>query len=194
MIGGIILAAGSSRRFGDDKRKISLPSGNSVLVEAIHNAAAVLQSVLVVLRFGDQAFQDQLEAEIDNPNVSYLRAPDSARGMAHSLGNAVHRVKDWDAAVVLLGDMPFLGQNTIKAILNAYIENEARAPIIYPIHKGRPGHPVLFDHTYFAELELLEGDVGARSVIDAHPDRVIIVEVDDPNILRDIDTPDDLAS
>ncbi|MEX2326091.1 MAG: nucleotidyltransferase family protein, partial [Pseudomonadales bacterium] len=61
-------------------------------------------------------------------------------------------------------------------------------------YNGKPGHPVLFDRAYFDELELLEGDVGAKSVIDAHPDKVITVEVDDENIFRDIDTPDDLAS
>lgn len=194
MIGGIILAAGSSRRFGDDKRKINLPSGNPVLVQTINNAMAVLQTVLVVLRFGDQAFQEQLESEIDNANVSYFRAPDSAKGMAHSLGNAVHHVKDWDAAMILLGDMPFLNPDTLKTIFNAYIDNESKDPIIYPTYNGKPGHPVLFDRAYFDELELLEGDVGAKSVIDAHPDKVITVEVDDENIFRDIDTPDDLAS
>jgi len=144
VIGGIILAAGSSRRFGDDKRKIPLPSGNTVLHQAIDTAAAVLEQVLVVVRFGDKPFLDELEGQIDDPRVSYLRAPDSAKGMAHSLGNAVHEKKDWDAAVVLLGDMPYLKADTIQAVIDTFTTNRDKDPIVYPTSGGRAGHPVTF--------------------------------------------------
>ena len=74
MIGGIILAAGSSRRFGDDKRKQTLASGQSILEESIHKAASVLDKVLVVLRFGDREFAQQLSSRIDNDQVEYYIA------------------------------------------------------------------------------------------------------------------------
>jgi molybdenum cofactor cytidylyltransferase len=191
-VGAIILAAGSSRRFGDDKRKQLLPSGATVLQQTIARVAEVLDPVLVVLRFGDQPFLDELKAQISDPRVSYLLAPDSALGMAHSLGNAIHSVKTWDAAVVFLGDMPFVHSDTIQRILAAYEQHRKSDPIILPTVAGKPGHPVLFGRAWFEEIESLRGDTGARAVIDAHADKVIQIPVEDQGAMRDIDTPEDL--
>ena len=192
MIGGILLAAGSSRRYGDDKRKIKLPSGRTVLQESIRTAAGVLTDVMVVIRFGDQAFVEELEPAVGLPNVEYFRAPDSARGMAHSLANAIHEKHEWEAAVVLLGNMPYLKPATIEAVVNAWQTHKEEDPIVFPKHGDKLGHPVVFPRVYFEDIEALEGDVGAKAVIEAHKDKVLTVEVDDPGILLDIDTPDDL--
>jgi len=194
MIGGIILAAGSSRRFGDDKRKQTLSSGQSVLEESIHKAASVLDKVLVVLRFGDREFAQQLSSSIDNDQVEYYMAPDSAKGMAHSLANAIHKVHDWQGALVFLGDMPFVQAETIESVLGAYEFHKASQPIVVPCKNGELGHPVLFDAAYFDEIEALTGDRGARPVIDAHLDKVHKINLEDPGILRDIDTPADLIA
>lgn len=194
MIGGIILAAGSSRRFGDDKRKSTLPSGEAMLEESIRKAISALDEVLVVLRFGDREYSKQLEVSIDNANVSFLCAPDSAQGMAHSLSNAIHHVKDWEAAIVFLGDMPFVQAETIDAIMGEYQFRKANKPIILPTKEGEKGHPVLFSRDYFDEIQGLKGDKGARAVVDAHPDKLFTIEVLDPGVIRDIDTPDDLGN
>lgn len=194
MIGGIVLAAGSSRRFGDDKRKLKLPSGKTVLQQSVENAAAALDDVLVVLRFGDQPYVSELEREIRNHNVRFFRAPDSAQGMAHSLANAIHEVEDWEAIVVLLGDMPYLRPDTIAAVVDAYKSDEASDPIVVPTANDRPGHPVLFPACYYEEIEALQGDTGAKRVIDAHSGKVIHVDVGDDAIFQDIDTPEDLEA
>jgi molybdenum cofactor cytidylyltransferase len=192
MIGAIILAAGSSRRFGDDKRKAILNEGDSVLVRTINNVASILGNTLVVLRFGDRQYADELAKLIDQPNVSYFLAPDSAKGMAHSLSNAIHTVSDLDAIMVFLADMPYIQPDTVNKLLTALDTHEGEAPIIVPTLNGTPGHPVIFDQAYFEELQALEGDRGARSVVDAHQDNLVLVEVDDPGVLKDIDTPNDL--
>jgi len=192
MIGGIILAAGSSRRFGDDKRKSTLPSGQRMLEESIAKAISALDKVLVVLRFGDRAFAKELATSIDNENVSYLCAPDSAQGMAHSLANAIHQVSDWEAAIVFLGDMPFVQAETVDSIMGEYQFRKAKKPIVVPTKAGIIGHPVLFCRDYFNEIQELRGDRGARAILEAHPDKVFKVEVFDPGVIRDIDTPEDL--
>ena len=192
MIGGIILAAGSSRSFGDDKRKSALPSGQRMLEESITKAISALDKVLVVLRFGDREFAKELAASIDNENVSYLCAPDSAQGMAHSLANAIHQVSDWEAAIVFLGDMPFVQAETVDSIMGEYQFRKAKKPIVVPTKAGIIGHPVLFCRDYFKEIQALKGDRGARVILEAHPDKVFKVEVLDPGVIRDIDTPEDL--
>ena len=192
MVGAIILAAGSSQRFGDDKRKAVLPGGDSVLVRTINNVAKLTDTTLVVLRCGDQSYADELAPQIDLPNVAYFLAPDSAKGMAHSLGNAIDHVQDLSAAIVFLADMPFVEDKTVSALIDSYEANKAAQPIIVPTLNGTHGHPVIFDQCYFAEIAALEGDRGARPVITAHPDNLVTVEVDDPGILKDIDTPEDI--
>ena len=194
MIGGIILAAGSSRRFGQDKRKSTMPSGQGMLEESIHKAASVIDAVLVVLRFGDREFVKQLETKIDNANVTYLCAPDSAKGMAHSLANAIHQVKHWRAAIVFLGDMPFVQAETVESILAEFEFRRSTNPIVLPVKDGENGHPVMFSNVYFEEIEQLTGDKGARSVIENHPESVFTINVLDPGVVRDIDRPEDLAS
>lgn len=194
MIGAIILAAGSSRRFGQDKRKSSLPSGQSMLEESIHKAASVMDKVLVVLRFGDLSFAKELKTTIDNPDVEYFCAPDSAKGMAHSLANAIHEVRTWEGAMVFLGDMPFVQAETVESLLAEYEFRKNLSPIVLPAKDGETGHPVLFSNAYFEEIQQITGDKGARVVIDSHPDKVFKIEVEDPGVMRDIDTPQDLES
>ena len=192
MIGAIILAAGSSRRFGGDKRKAELADGNTVLTRTINVAASLLDSVLVVLRFGDRSYEGELQQQINLPNISYFLAPDSAKGMAHSLANAIHHQSDLDAAMIFLADMPFVQKVTIKSLLTGYETNKYAQPIVLPTLSGTPGHPVIFDKAYFNEIRELEGDRGARPVVDAHQDKLVRIEVEDDGVIRDIDTPGDL--
>jgi molybdenum cofactor cytidylyltransferase len=195
MIGAIILAAGSSRRFGDDKRRTTLPSGQLLVEESIHKAASVIDEVMVVLRFGDKDFAQELQQRINNDDVTYYCAPDSAKGMGHSLANAMTQIKDWDAVMVFLGDMPFVQAETIESLLAEYeFRKDKVAPIVMPVLKGAKGHPVLFAKKYFEEIASIEGDAGAKVVIDAHRECVFEIEVEDPGVIRDIDTPEDLAS
>ena len=196
MIGAIILAAGSSRRFGDDKRRSPLPSGQSMLEESIHKAASVIDEVLVVLRFGDKDFEAELKQRINNDDVTYYCAPDSAQGMGHSLANGISKVKNWDAALIFLGDMPFVQVETVESLLAEYEfrRQNGLQPIVVPVRNGDKGHPVLFSSAYFSEIAQLSGDSGARQVVEQHKDQLFGVEVMDPGVIRDIDTPEDLAS
>lgn len=192
MIGAIVLAAGTSRRFGDDKRKATLPSGRMVIQQSIETALASFSSVLLVLRQDDADFAAKLSAAINDPRMTVLLAPDSALGMGHSLANAVAAVRDWDAAFVCLADMPHISVHTLDLLKSAFIEHQGEHPIIVPDYQGRWGHPVGFHSAYFDDIAALTGDQGARPVINNHEPRVIHIEVNDPGVLQDIDTPADL--
>ena len=194
MIGAIILAAGSSRRFGSDKRKSRLPNGDMVLETTIRNVLKVMDSVLVVLRFGDSQFAGELQDLVNDSRVQVYCAPDSAKGMGSSLANAVETVGSWDAAVVFLGDMPFIQTETVDALLTKFDQRDRdTAPIVLPTLDGRRGHPVVFDESYFAEMQKLSGDQGAKQVISKHMDMVVEIPVNDSGVIKDIDRPDDLA-
>ena len=98
----------------------------------------------------------------------------------------------WDFAFVFLADMPHIKVETIEQLKKARVDNADSAPIIVPTMDGSYGHPVGFDHPYFAEIAELTGDTGAKPVVQKHQDKIIEVPVDDPGILQDVDIPEDL--
>ena len=192
MIGAIVLAAGSSRRFNGDKRKATLPTGKMVIQQSVETALSCFDEVTLALRDGDNAFSAELSLLINNPKLNIVQAPDSALGMGHSLANAIRQVNDWDGVFVFLADMPHLRLATIAHLKAAFRANEKDSPIIEPLHDGQLGHPVGFAASYFDALAALTGDKGAKSVINANAAKVIKVTVNDTGVLKDIDTPEDL--
>jgi molybdenum cofactor cytidylyltransferase len=93
------------------------------------------------------------------------------------------------AAVVMLGDQPFVKPETIDELVARY--RETRKGIVLPVHGGRRGHPVLIDAKYKAEIVALGPEGTLRDIVHAHAGEILEVEIDDPDILRDIDTPED---
>ena len=71
----------------------------------------------------------------------------------------------------------------------AYAPVEGRA-IVVPVHGGRRGNPIIWDHRFFEEMQELEGDEGARGLLAEFANLVIEVEMPDDAIHLDIDTPE----
>lgn len=186
-----MLAAGASRRFGSDKRTHRMQSGESVLHATTAKYLNCFEHVVVVLRPGDAHLETALRDRFEPTSPRVVIAASAAQGMGHSLAAGITAVGDWDYAFVALGDMPFIEQATLIHLKQAM---QALGPggILQPTLHGTPGHPVGFDRGQFAELRTLTGDAGARSVVKAHADQVITVEVSDNGVLRDIDRPADL--
>jgi molybdenum cofactor cytidylyltransferase len=115
--------------------------------------------------------------------------PDPARGLGRSLALGVAAAGDADGWLLALGDMPFIRPATVAAVAAALARG---APIAAPVHAGRRGHPVGFARAMGDRLRALDGDVGARALLEEDPRRVVPVAVDDPGIHRDVDRPHDL--
>jgi len=144
----------------------------------------VLPKVIAVVPPDDGGVGDALRALGCDVTV----CPDADSGMAASLVHAIrHSLPDAGAWLVALGDMPFVLPSTIQALSAALAGGAA---IAAPVMGGRRGNPVGFGRAHLPELLALEGDQGARGILNAHP--VTGVPVDDPGIFRDIDTSADL--
>jgi len=96
------------------------------------------------------------------------------------------------AAVIMLGDQPFIASSVIDGVIAAYgKEGGAGKGIVLPTFGGRRGHPVLVDLKYRDEVLALDPSDGLRQLMWAHPDDILEVEAGDAAILRDLDTPAD---
>lgn len=182
---GILLAAGSGRRFGSDKLMQTMADGEPIAVHAYRRLSAGTDRVLAVVRPGSDALANRLRAEGADVRI----CPDAEQGMSRSLVfgiNAVPEAKGW---LIALADMPCIGPATIKQVAGAV---RSGALIAAPCRQGRRGHPVGFSAFLYEELTRLSGDAGAKSVIQSHRDRLHVIDVDDPGIFRDIDRPEDL--
>lgn len=178
----LVLAAGQGSRFGADKRRALLADGRSLLQHSVERALSVFDEVRVVLREGENAGDLGLPAQ-----CRIVHSPDAPLGMGHSLAAGVASLGDSDACAVavLLGDMPWTLASTLRQLAAA----SSADAIVVPYHLGRNGHPVLFGRRFWTELTRLGGDEGARSLLQRHHDCVVMLEVEDSGVLRDVDTP-----
>lgn len=183
---GILLAGGSARRFGADKLLHPLPDGVPIAVAAARNLAAALARVVAVVR----PDAPELERALRAAGVEVTVCPNAAQGMGVTLAHAVRVAGAADGWVVALADMPFIDPASIRRVVAAIADG---AVIAAPDYRGERGHPVAFAGTYRDALERLTGDAGAREIVKADADALVRVPVDDPGVVRDIDTPADLA-
>ena len=93
------------------------------------------------------------------------------------------------AALIILGDQPFIRSQTMDQVIRAYRRDQAQ--IVIPSFQGSRGNPVLLDRSVFSEVMALEGDIGCRAIFGNHLEGIAKVEVENEGILLDIDDPDD---
>ncbi len=183
----VLLAAGRGSRFGGDKLLHPLEDGVAIAAHAARNLLAVLPDVVAVVRWGDFPLYDMLEQE----GCLVTMFQGAARGMGASLAHGIAQSRNADGWLVALADMPGISPQTIKRILEAL---GTAALIAAPAYKGERGHPVGFGAAMRDELLALDGDQGARAVLERHLDEVKLIECDDAGILLDVDRKTDLAA
>ncbi|MBU1363335.1 MAG: nucleotidyltransferase family protein [Gammaproteobacteria bacterium] len=179
---GILLAAGSSRRFGADKRLHPLADGTPMALASARHLAAVCARSIVVIRPDDTVLASLLEAE----GLETVVCAEAEQGMGHSLASGVAATADAVGWIVALADMPYIEPASYHAVLHAMQDGAALAR---PIHDGCPGHPVAFGAAYRAELLALTGDQGGKAILEADPAALVLCPVDDPGVLKDVDVP-----
>ena len=189
-IRGILLAAGSARRFGANKLLRPLPAGSPhagspIALAAARHLVEALPDCVAVLRPRAQ----KLGKILRDAGCKTVVCKEAAEGMGVSLAAGVRAAEDADGWVIALADMPFVRPETIMTIAGALGDGAA---IAAPSYRGERGHPVGFARRFREDLSTLRGDVGARSILEGHPDWITLYDVDDPGVLRDIDAPSDL--
>jgi molybdenum cofactor cytidylyltransferase len=182
----VVLAAGAGSRYHGTRHKLSEKlGGDTVLVRTLRNAIASEMSVVLVISESLIAEARGLVAPEDMVVVDSRTQTVWGMGDSIAAGVSIHAsATGW---LVLPADMPLVKPSSLRAVADALDQQ----PIAFAQYRGRRGHPVGFGAELFSELVMLKGDEGARRLLARYP--TAAVELDDPGVLFDIDTIDDLA-
>ncbi len=178
---GVILAAGESSRMGRDKAL--LPYANTTFLEhLIQLFLSHVSPVVVVL--GHHA--DLIRAALPSlPGLEIVVNPNYPAGQLSSLQTGLRTVTA-DSVLLTLVDHPAVAGSTLDRLLA-----HPHAPLVIPRYRNRRGHPILLAGGLIGEILALPPEATAKQVIHSHLSEAILLDLDDPGILRDIDTPED---
>jgi len=162
-----------------------LPFGKSTFLEhiiALHRAIGL--PVHVVL--GEH--RERIQAEIDLSETTVLVNPAPELGQLSSLQVSIRQLGASTALLVHPVDHPAV----LRETLGLLVENAVAFPgrLVFPVHRSRKGHPVVFPQALFPEILAAALDKGARAVVQRHPELLQPVIVEDPGVLQNIDTPE----
>ncbi len=194
--GAVVLAAGEAKRFGALKQV--LPWRGIPLVAHVADQALRCPDVdQVAVTVGAEA--EQVRVALAGHHVSVIPVAGWSEGQSRSVKAGLQALAPrsplpapLSAVLFLLADQPGVSPELLSALIQRH--RETLALIVAPRHAGQRGNPVLFDQITFPEFAHLEGDIGARPIIQAHREEIAWVDWPTPEILADIDVAADYES
>ena len=191
MIAGVILAAGRSTRMGRSKALLIAPGGRTFVAQLVETLClGGVESPFVVGRVDDDALR--VEVESLGARARWIVNPDAdTGGQLSSLLAGLRKADRPGIRAVMIApvDAPMIAAETVARL--AAIFSSTGASIVRPRYQGRNGHPVVFSRAVFDELRRADPAIGAKAVLRAHRDSIVDVDVPDPGVAADIDTPED---
>ncbi len=184
----VVLAAGGATRCPGGKVAREFAGRPLVcwLLKTLQESPLISSVVLVC---GFQSERVEIAADPFD-KVETVFNPSWAEGLSSSLRTGIRPLtKESPGALICLADTPFFRPETLQKV----VPKDDLDQIVLPIFRGRPGHPKYFPKWLFPEILKLEGDEGARSILRRYKEKTRTVEIHDPGILRDFDTPDDFS-
>src|SRR6218665_22175 len=180
----LLLAAGASKRLGTPKQQL-IYNGDTLLRNSVH-AALDLHAGATVVVVNDQS--NDVTKQLDGMPVEIIFNEKAEEGMASSIRAGINfineKYQNVTNVLIMLCDQPFVDAVLLKQLVNT--QQRTNAPVVASYYDDRKGVPALFHQTFFAELQSLEGDTGAKHLIEKAGDQVAIVNF--PAGAIDIDT------
>jgi molybdenum cofactor cytidylyltransferase len=178
----VMLAAGESRRMG--RWKMLLPMGDATVVErSVENALAVCGTVYLVV--GHRG-EELLRLFAGRRGVVCVMNRRYAEGMFSSVKAGMARLEG-GRCFLALADMPLVGPDVYRRLLEA-----PPTDCVAPVHGGKRGHPVLLSRAVCAEAARADEGAVLRDILNGFP--TLLLPVDDPHVLTDLDTAEDFAN
>jgi molybdenum cofactor cytidylyltransferase len=183
---GVLLASGTSSRFGESNKLLATLDGEPLVRHAARTLlGGDLDGVVAVVGYEAETVRAAL-ADLD---IESVVNPDFRDGLSTTVERGVETAREADAIVFLPGDMPTVDAETVRTLVDAYRAGLGTA--LAAAFQGHRGNPVLFERSHFDALRAVEGDVGGLPVfLDA--DDSGLVETGDAGVVADVDRPVDL--
>lgn len=185
----ILLAAGQSSRMGQDKRWLDVKGVPMALRVAQALTGAPLTRHLAVIRADEDALAKRLAAL----GFDTIANPHPERGRVSSVACALAALAEPDPVMITLADLPELTAGRISSLWQRFCEGGARE-ILIPRHQGQAGHPRCFGKAHVTALIGQGEAVDVPAYLAAHSQAVCFWDVDDPAVIRDIDTAAEYAA
>ena len=182
----VVPAAGRSERFGGMKLLADV-GGKPLLDRTLGSLIDAGVSPVVVVTAPDAA----LDAVSRLGNTAVRRAvnPDPSRGMFSSIQQGLVSVGE-QAVLVLPADMPFVRPATVETVVRACTRANR---VVIPTYQARKGHPVGIPARLVGALVAADPSISLKDALASRGDEPLLVDVDDPGVVRDVDTPGDLS-
>lgn len=183
-LSAVLLAAGASSRMVGG-HKLLLPYRNKTILETTLLALQAIPFDEIVVVLGAQ--RAKLRQLLSSYQVTLVDNLDFDLGMGHSLASGIAATStDASGYLVALADMPLVKSSTIASLCDTFTSSGS-AGMVVPTYGGKKGHPVIFAQKFRDELKALRGDVGAKGILIKYQVDLVLKEVNDPGIQRDID-------
>jgi molybdenum cofactor cytidylyltransferase len=194
MVPGVILAAGWSSRMGTAKALLPAGPAGQPFVRLLAQAllSGGVADVLVVGRPDDEALKREVAALAELGTAArFVANTRAAEGQLSSVIAGLNAADKPGVTGILVApvDAPLIRPDTVSALLAAF--RAQAAPIVRATYRGRHGHPVIFGRAVFGELRRARPGIGAKMVVRAHQGTAVDLDLDDPAVVHDIDSPED---
>lgn len=182
----IVPAAGASVRMGEPK--LLLPYNGKTILETVISTAAEVTGLQIMVVLDPR--QEEILRLVKNIPAPYTCNPDPSRGMLSSIICGIDAIPASAGAFFLfLGDQPQVQAEVACRLKEAWMNQPGG--IFMPVTGGKRGHPVLISTRFRENIRNLPPEEGLKGLMRRHPEEIRELEMDTPEILRDIDTPSD---
>lgn len=189
MISLIVLAAGKSTRMLGRNKLLVKVEGKPMIRRVVEaGLRSKVDEVIVVL--GWEA--DRIQRALAELPIRLVLNKDYEKGQSSSVKSGLREIAEVAQAVLILpGDVAMIDPGSINLVISEYVQK--KKAIVIAGYKGRPGHPILLDRKLFKEIEKIGEDTfGLKAVVRNHEREIRLIETGSANVLRDVDTRDDL--
>lgn len=170
----VLMAAGRSSRMGGPNKLLALFDGEPLVRRTAERALGSKASNTIVVT-GHQC--ERVRSALAGLDITLADNPDFADGLSSSLKAGIARIEaDAAGAMIVLGDMPGISSADLDRLIDAFRKSGGRS-VVRATHQGKRGNPVLLPRSLFPAIAHLEGDTGARHLVEAEGLDVVDVEI-----------------
>jgi molybdenum cofactor cytidylyltransferase len=199
MISAVILAAGLSSRMNGENKLAKKINGIPLINHTIKNIlGSKVNEIIIVVGYEEDVLKSLIEK---NKKIKIIYNKNYKSGIASSIKIGLKNISTKaEAFFITLGDMPNVNQNIYNKLIkvrdkyNKKLKVKYKKEIAIPTYQGRNGNPILFSKHMKEKITKIEGDVGAKSLVELYINKTLKVPFKNNAIIVDFDKPEDFKS